>query len=150
MYWLIFLGRQIEYRYGSWRMLALVILIAIPSNIMGALVPAEFDGIGIADLGTYWTIGMGGMSGVVYGLLGYVWIKMLFEPQTGLQISASSVAVLMVWLLICMAPGFEDWFGFKIANWAHGVGLAVGLAIAYWPKLLSDMGMGSKSDGTQS
>lgn len=141
MFWLVFFGRQIEYRYGSRWMLLLVVLIAIPSNLPSAVVPAEFDGTGVVKLGSWWIMLAGGMSGVLYGLLGYVWMKMLFDSKSGLQVSYTSIAILLIWLVICMAPQFSDWFGFRPGNWAHGTGLLVGLAIGYFPKLLSDLGV---------
>ncbi len=146
MCWLVVFGRQIEFRYGSLWFLGLVVMIAIPSNIAGSLMPAEFDGTPIANLVTHWTILAGGMSGVVYGLFGYVWMKMIFDRRSGLQVSFSNTAILLVWLVICMAPGFEDWFGFRVGNWSHGIGLAVGLAIGYWPKLISDLGFGKSGE----
>ncbi len=140
MCWVVVFGRQIEYRFGSLWLLALVVLIAIPSNTIGALVPPEFDGLPIVNTGLYWTILAGGMSGVVYGLFGYVWMKMIFDRRCGLHVSFSNIAILLIWLVICMAPGFEQQFGFRVGNWAHGTGLAMGLAIGYGPKLLRDLG----------
>ncbi|MGI9519327.1 MAG: rhomboid family intramembrane serine protease [Pirellulaceae bacterium] len=141
MYWLVVFGRQVESRYGALWMAILVALIAIPSNISGALVPEHLDGIPIENLGNHWSIIMGGMSGVIYGLFGYVWMKMVFDPKSGMFVSPITIAVLLIWMLICMAPDFTEMTGMNVANWAHGMGLVVGLMIGYLPKLLSDLGM---------
>lgn len=141
MIWLATLGRPIEARYGSWWLLALVILIAIPSNVIGIMMPERLDGIPIVNLGGSWMVLMGGMSGVVYGLFGYVLMKMLFDPRSGFYISFSTTAFMLVWLLLCMSPAFQDWLQMRVANWAHGIGLVVGAAIGYLPKLLSDIGI---------
>jgi GlpG protein len=141
MIWLATLGRPIETRYGSWWLLLLVILIAVPSNVIGIMVPERMDGVPIVNLGSSWLIMMGGMSGVVYGLFGYVLMKMLFDPKSGFYISFSTTAFMLVWLLLCMSPVFQDWLGMRVANWAHGIGLLVGAAIGYFPKLLSDIGI---------
>ncbi len=146
MYWLVIFGRQIESRYGTGWLLLLVVLVAVPSNIAGMLVPEEMDGIAIAPVGSHWTVLLGGMSGVVYGLFGYTWMKVMFDARSGLLVSSSTAAVLLIWLVMCMMPGFGELFGIRIANWAHGVGLMVGLIIGYWPKLLSDLGIGGDPD----
>ena len=148
MYWLVVFGRQIESRYSAWWLAFLVALIAIPSNISGALVPESFDGVAISNIGTHWTILMGGMSGVIYGLFGYVWMKMVFDPKSGLFVSPITIAILLIWMLICMAPDFTSMTGMNIANWAHGMGLVVGLIIGYFPKLLADLGVGRSDNQT--
>jgi len=61
------------------------------------------------------------MSGVVYGLFGYIWMRGKFDPASGLFIDQRSVILMMVWFGLC----FTGWVG-PIANIAHGGGLAVG------------------------
>ena len=139
MYWLAFFGRQIEYRYTSMWLAILVVAVAVPSNVAQCLVPQEWGGSAVANLGTHWTMLLGGMSGVVYGLFGYVWIKMTFDPKSGFHISMITVAILLIWLVACMAPNF---FVPNVANWAHGIGLLAGVIIGYFPKVLADMGFG--------
>ena len=65
------------------------------------------------------------MSGVVYGLLGYIWVKGKFDPGSGYFLHPNTMAFMMIWFVACLViiPG--------IANWVHGVGLAVGLATGY-------------------
>ena len=69
---------------------------------------------------------------------GYVWMKSTFDPKSNLYVSMSTVVILLVWLVACMHPAFP----INVGNWAHGIGLIVGMAIGYFPKLLSDLGVG--------
>ena len=116
MYWLYYFGGQIEKRKGSAFIAIFIFLTAIFSNIAQYLVTGpEF----------------GGMSGVVYALLGYIWIKSKFDPGDGLYIEQSTALVLVAWLLLCfvmpVAPGFSG----GVANWAHTGGLISGAGWGY-------------------
>lgn len=121
MFMLYQLGSPVEDRRGTVRFGLMVLAMAIISNCLQALVPLELDG----------GPGMGGMSGVVYGVFGYSWMKSRFEPELGIFIPRSTVVILMAWFFLCMTPMLPN-----VANWAHGGGLAVGLAIGYWPTFL--------------
>ena len=137
MYMLVYFARQVESRYSSAWLAALVVMIAVPSNLAQCIAPQAWDGAPIGNLGTHWLMGLGGMSGVIYGLFGYVWMKMTFDPKAGMFVSMSTVAILLVWLVACMHPAFP----MNIGNWAHGIGLVVGMILGYFPKLLSDLGI---------
>jgi GlpG protein len=67
----------------------------------------------------------GGMSGVLYGLFGFAWMKSRFDPQSGFYISPSTVTWLMGWYVLCMLGVFGG-----VANWAHGFGLFSGVLFA--------------------
>ena len=113
LFWLLDLGRMIEVQRGTWRFAGLVLLAAVLSN-----------------LAQYWWRGplFGGMSGVVYALLGYVYVKGRYEPHLGLGINPQSIMIMMIWLVL----GFTGMIG-NIANAAHLGGLVVGAAVAYAP-----------------
>lgn len=113
MLWLRDLGTAIEYRRGSLRFLLLVLAIAVVSN-----------------LGQYTMSGpsFGGMSGVVFGLFGYVWIKSRYAPELGFFLHPNTVFLMLAWLFVCMTGAVGS-----IANAAHTLGLASGIAIAYAP-----------------
>ena len=64
----------------------------------------------------------GGMSGVVYALFGYCWMKGHYEPQEGIGMSQQTVTIMLVWLFACMT-GFLG----PVANAAHVTGLLVGV-----------------------
>lgn len=123
MLWLQTLGNAIEFRRGTWAITGIVLVVAIVSNVaeyevsawMGQINPGRF----------------GGMSGVNYGLFGYLWVKDRFDPSAGLAISRQTTMWMMLWLFLCMT-GLVG----PIANTAHVVGLLTGGVIAYAPVLL--------------
>lgn len=65
----------------------------------------------------------GGMSGVLYALAGYIWIRGKYNPGSGLFLDRQTVTLLLVWLVVC----FTGIIG-PIANGAHLGGLIVGMA----------------------
>jgi GlpG protein len=129
MIWLATFGSRIELSRGPWKLLGLVLLIAVLSNL------AEFYFGSLMQSGTWWTIPklnpqFGGMSGVVYGLFGYIWMKSRYQPEVGLSIDPTTVVILMGWLVLCMTPAMSH-----VANVAHTVGLLVGVAVGIAPFL---------------
>jgi GlpG protein len=118
MWWLLDLGSMIEGRQSSRSLLALVVVIAIVSN----LTQWYFAGPNFV-----------GMSGVVYGLLGYVWMKGKFDPSSGLFLHPQTVLMMLIWFFAC-------WFGMipRVANYAHTgglvAGMAWGLASSFWAR----------------
>jgi GlpG protein len=115
VYALYYFGAQIEDRKGTLWLALLVLAIALISNVAQAVIESA---------------GFGGMSGVVYGLFGYVWMKTMFEPSSGLHVSGVNVMLLIFWFFLCLS----GWVGL-IANAAHGAGLVAGVAIGYAPVL---------------
>ena len=143
MYWLIVLGGRIEGRYGAVWLAFLVVFTGACGNLAEGLAPVRLGASVIAPvMGGYWLMGLGGFSGAIYGLLGYIWMKMTFDPKCGLHIQQFTLIFLIGWLLFCMTPLSEQWLKLHVANWAHGVGLLSGMAIGYVPKLMRDLGMG--------
>jgi GlpG protein len=116
MLWLRDLGSMIETRKGTWTLLALVLVISAISN-----------------LGQYFVSGpsFGGMSGVVFGLLGYIWMQGKFDPASGLELHPQTVMLMIGWFFL----GLTGMIG-NIANTAHGVGAVVGITwgflAAHW------------------
>jgi len=106
MIWLYDLGSTIEQRQGISRMAILVAVTAVLSNL------AQF----------FWSgPSFGGMSGVVYGLMAYVWVQGKFNPQVGIGLHQQIVVMMLIWFAVC-------WLGLvgNIANMAHTVGLICG------------------------
>jgi GlpG protein len=128
MVWLRQLGGAIEERRGSWRYLLLILVLAVSSNV------AQYFLGGIS-----WQSGRlvnhpnplsGGMSGVIYGLFGYVWMKMRYEPSLGLSFTPTTVFWMIAWLFLCMTGAIGS-----IANTAHVTGLLMGIIIGVAPHL---------------
>ncbi|MFQ2517561.1 rhomboid family intramembrane serine protease GlpG [Aeromonas caviae] len=107
--WWWYLGGQIEQRLGSGKLFILLIIGAALPNI------AEFFVSGPR---------FGGLSGVVYALLGYSWLRTRLQPDCGLAMPPALMGFMLVWLVL----GFLDMLGTPTANMAHLVGLLVGLA----------------------
>jgi GlpG protein len=115
------LGGMIEERRGTWRLGAMVLALAIFSNV------AQYEYSHSA--------GFGGMSGVVYGLFGYLWMKTIFDPKAGFYLDAMTVAMLLIWFVLGVTGQIDN-----IANAAHAGGLVLGMAIGYLPVLLRPRG----------
>jgi GlpG protein len=113
MIWLIDLGGMIERHRGTWFLLVLVLVAAILPNLAQYFWSGPF---------------FGGMSGVVYGLFGYVWIKGKYQPHLGMGVRQETVYIMLGWLVLCMTGMIG-----AIANAAHLVGLVVGVVLAYAP-----------------
>jgi GlpG protein len=111
MLWLRDLGSMIEGRQSSLQLAVLVFVIAAVSNL------AQYFAEGPS---------FGGMSGVVYGLAGYIWIRGKYDPGSGLFLHPSTVAMMIVWFLLCLS-GLVGY----TANWVHAVGLGLGMAWGY-------------------
>lgn len=128
MLWLYYLGSQIEARRGSIRFLLIVLIVAVLSNL------AEYALGGLRFEQGRWTThynpSFGGMSGVVFGLFGYVWMKMRFEPEHGLAISQQAFVLSLLWFVWC----FTGMAG-SIANAAHAGGLVAGMILGASPAL---------------
>ena len=111
MMWLFQLGSMIESAQGSGRFALLVVVFALASNL------AEYA------LSHPHHYKFGGMSGVNYGLIGYVWIRGRCDRGSGLHLDKESVVMAIAWFFLC----FTGWVG-PIANYAHAAGLLAGMA----------------------
>jgi len=110
--WYWELGRRIESRQGSINLIGLTLLFSLVSNY------AQFVWSG-ATL-------FGGLSGVLYGLLGHCWIFQLLSPNPAYRLPRGVLAMMLIWLLVCMS-GLISVIGFgEIANAAHVSGLLIG------------------------
>ena len=71
------------------------------------------------------------MSGVVYALFGYVWIKSKFDPGDGLFIDQSTAIILLAWFFLCFTMPVGTLSGGGVANFAHAGGLISGALWGY-------------------
>ncbi len=108
MLWLWDLGSMIEARKSSWMLLLLVLMLAGMSNLAQCVLESPH---------------FGGMSGVVYGLLGYVWMQGRFNPGSGLSLQPQIVMMMIVWFFVCLTGTAGP-----VANTAHAVGFGLGIA----------------------
>lgn len=104
-------GGDIEQRLGSKKLLEIFLFSAA-----------------ISGLGQYWFSGanFGGLSGVVYALMGYLWILNHYRPDIQLTIPKPIIGFMLVWLIL----GFVQPY-MAIANAAHTLGLISGMALGW-------------------
>jgi GlpG protein len=129
MFWLFSLGGQIENRRGSRYMAVLILVLAIASNLGQALEASLSDPGGFA---------FGGMSGVGYGIFGYLLVKVKFDNRDGYFLSQLTILLGLIWFVLCLARSFPEMENIlsvipPIANSAHTVGFFTGMALAYAP-----------------
>jgi GlpG protein len=120
MFWVLDLGSMIETRRSSLFLLLLVIVTAAGSNVAEYYLPNPANPNPM----------FGGMSGVVYALFGYAWIKGKCQPYLGIGLPQQTVTFMLFWLVLCMT-GLVG----PIANVAHVGGLLGGVLFAYVPYL---------------
>ena len=110
--WWWTLGGQIERLLGRATLVMLFLFSALLSNIGQLLVSGE---------------NFGGLSGVVYALVGCVWWLGWLRPSWGLMMPKPLIGFLLVWLVV----GYADILWVSMANTAHTVGLISGCFFAF-------------------
>lgn len=111
------LAARVEWRKGGWWLFGFVVVAGALSNL------AELGWRAWLDPAA--TVYVGGLSGVLYGLFGFVWIKGRLDPLDELGVPDQTWWMMVGWLLLCMTGTVGP-----IANTAHVAGLAVGAAVA--------------------
>ena len=112
--WIWEFGRRIEALVGHGNFLLIVLATTVGANVGQYL--WRPDSL------------FGGLSGVVYGLLGYLWIRHRLAPHPLSELTPGILPLMLVWLLLCLM-GVVDWFiRGGVANGAHVTGLAIGIA----------------------
>ncbi|PWC14778.1 rhomboid family intramembrane serine protease GlpG [Brenneria corticis] len=111
--WWWYLGGPVEKVLGTGKLL----MITLVSSVASGWAQSWFSGVHF-----------GGLSGVVYALMGYVWLRGEREPEGRLFMPRSLMAFAVLWLI----AGYFDILGMSIANAAHVAGLVVGLLMAFW------------------
>jgi len=107
--WWWYLGGKIEHKLGIVPLLTLLLVAGTLPNIVQYFVSGP---------------NFGGLSGVVYALVGYSWVLGLKRPELGIEFPRAYMGFMLIWLVL----GFTNVFGLSIANGAHIGGLVVGLA----------------------
>lgn len=106
--WMMDLGGMVETRQGSRFFAMQLAAMAIVSNLAQYMMSGPL---------------FGGLSGVVYGLLGYVWIRGKYDLTSGYFLHPTTVGSMLIWFFACL-------FGLlgNVANTAHAAGLVMGMA----------------------
>ena len=111
--WWWTLGKKIEKTFGLSSLLMLFIFSAAASNVAQLLVSGP---------------NFGGLSGVVYALVGCVWWLGWLKPSWGLSLPKPIIGFLLVWLVV----GYLDFLPVHMANTAHTMGLICGCLFAWF------------------
>lgn len=106
------LGGDIERRLGAARLAKILLFSAL-----------------VSGSAQYWIEGanFGGLSGVVYALVGYIWVLSVRSPHAGVYMPKPILVFMLVWLVF----GFVQPF-MAIANTAHLTGLLSGAVLAWF------------------
>ena len=115
--WWGMLGAKIERNLGMSMLLIVFLVSAAISNAAQALFSEPVQ----ANLYLF-----GGLSGVVYAVMGFVWWLGWLRPSWGLSLPNSIVGFMLVWLVI----GYADILWVNMANAAHTAGLISGCLLA--------------------
>jgi Uncharacterized membrane protein (homolog of Drosophila rhomboid) len=106
--WWWYLGGRTEQRYGVSKLAIVLISGALIPNVLQAMVSGNT---------------FGGLSGVTYALLGYLWLRERHTEQAQMTVSNGLFIFMLCWLTL----GFADVLPVNTANFAHLGGLLVGL-----------------------
>ncbi|MFC3095410.1 rhomboid family intramembrane serine protease GlpG [Alteromonas sediminis] len=109
--WWWILGAPIENKFGTSFLVIFMLITATVSNVAQLVVSGP---------------NFGGLSGVVYALMGFVWWVGWLKPQWGLSLPKHLVGFMLVWLVL----GFADVLWVSMANTAHTAGLVSGCLFA--------------------
>ncbi len=110
MLWMWYFGKQLEQILPAWLFLSSIILISFTSNTVQYLVSGYNN--------------FGGMSGVIYGLVGFSWVFSKFQIKENMVIT-NNLFIFFIVSLVLMEVFASSW----IATAAHVGGLVSGLII---------------------
>jgi GlpG protein len=122
-FWLIQLGLPTERYQGGWRYLGLILWSAAVSNL--------------AQLYFGQSPNFGGLSGVIYALVGYLWARGKSDPASGIGIPPpASLGFFMIWMALGFSGALSGLIG-PMANWCHLGGFAAGALYGYIAALIA-------------
>lgn len=110
MLWFKDLGYLIEHNFGKKTLINLILVSGITSNLLQYFVSGP---------------AFGGMSGVLYAMLGFVWVYKKLYSQFDYALPGRDITMMIGWLFLCMTGLLGP-----IANTAHAGGLFVGMLFA--------------------
>ncbi|MEQ4924579.1 rhomboid family intramembrane serine protease GlpG [Proteus hauseri] len=111
MWW--YLASQTEQKLGTGKLFVIMLVSALFSNWAQSLFTES---------------NFGGLSGVVYALIGYVGFTGLRYPEKGIGVPTGLIIFSLIWIV----AGLMGALGDSIANAAHFAGFLIGLLMALW------------------
>lgn len=115
-------GTRIERVLGLKHFLFFVLFVGAASNF------AQFQFLDNAFFG--------GMSGVNYGLIGFIWVRQMIKPHPLLDVPISFIYFSLGMLVLGMTGIIDRFMEGSIANTAHVTGLILGVTWAYLSGIL--------------
>lgn len=112
VYWTWVFGTLVEEQFGSFKTLAIFILLAVAAN--GAEFAVLTGGIGL--------------SGIGYGLFGMLWVLSRRDRRFAGVIDQKTIGLFVAWFFFCI---FLTGAGYPIGNVAHGVGAITGALLGW-------------------
>jgi len=113
VYWTWVFGTLLEKEFGHWRVALIILILAA--------------GSGVAELAVL--VGGVGLSGVVYGLFGMLWVLTRRDPRFAGAIDQRTITMFVAWFFLCIVLTALKIM--PVANVAHGMGAVLG-AIMGW------------------
>ncbi|QDV24428.1 rhomboid family intramembrane serine protease [Aureliella helgolandensis] len=118
LFGLFVFGRVLERLMGTPKFAIFVLLLAIIPNLLQGLAPPSWHG----------NPNFVGISGVVYGFLGYVWIRSTLNPRFAIRIPTPFVILAVGMILVGLSGAVPNW---HYADLCHLGGLLVGGGLGY-------------------
>jgi len=109
--WWWYLGGKVENHLGYSALIIITLFTALASNVSQALLVDN---------------NFAGLSGVTYGLAGFVWLYGKLTQDTQVYLPNNVFGFLLVWMVL----GFANVLPINMANWAHLFGLLAGMLVA--------------------
>lgn len=107
LFWWWYLASMVERERGSARLLLILLVAGVLPNVMQFFASGPY---------------FGGLSGVVYALLAYVWLSGRLNPAGRMSLPDGMAVLMLIWLVL----GFTGVLG-PVANLAHLGGGLIGL-----------------------
>ncbi|MDO9181695.1 MAG: rhomboid family intramembrane serine protease [Bacteriovorax sp.] len=114
MLWFKDLGYLIEYSFNKRFLLVFVLVSGLISNLLQYFVSGPQ---------------FGGMSGVLYAMLGFIWVYKKINIDFEYSLPRFDIGMMIGWFFVCLTGMLGP-----IANTAHGAGLVVGIMGAVFQK----------------
>ncbi|MGH1371613.1 MAG: rhomboid family intramembrane serine protease [Cellvibrionaceae bacterium] len=114
--WIWEFGRRIELHFGGGFLLLAVLVTGVSSNLAQYLWkgPSLF----------------GGLSGVLYALLGFLWVHNRFKPHPITTLPPGIIGFMLFWMVLGMSGAVNAFIDGSVANAAHFGGLISGMLFA--------------------
>ena len=122
-FWLRDLGVPSERFLGSRQYGVFLLWSALVSNLMQLVLGGSPN--------------FGGLSGVVYALMGFLWARGHFDRSSGITLPTGWVVFFVGWMLIGFTGLLDGLLGGSVANYCHLGGFAAGVIYGYIGAMLA-------------